>query len=65
MTDDHFTKIRTLRSQVRLTQRQLADQLGRSEMTVWNWEQGRCKPPATVRPLLARVLGVTIEELEL
>jgi transcriptional regulator with XRE-family HTH domain len=58
MTDDYAVRLRDLRNSRRMTQRQLAAEMGRSEMTVWNWEHGKCRPPTTARPRLAQVLGV-------
>lgn len=63
-TDECAAKIRDLRKRRGLTQRLLALQLGRTETTVGNWEQGRCRCPGSVRPLLARILGVQEAELE-
>jgi transcriptional regulator with XRE-family HTH domain len=52
-----------LRSQRGMTQAQLADSLELKQQVIASYETGRRRPPASLLPSLARVLGVSVEEL--
>lgn len=58
-------QIMRLRNRAGLTQRQVADALGKTDQTVSNWENGvrvpRLTPPETLA--LCRVLRCSLEEL--
>ena len=45
------------------TQQQVADQLGVAQQTLAHYEVGRLRPPASLLPPLAELLGLTLEEL--
>ena len=47
----------------RLTQQQIADQLGIAQQTIAHYEVGRLRPPASLLPPLVQALGLTLEEL--
>ena len=55
--------IRTLRTEQKLTQLQLAQQLHVSDRTVSKWERGLGCPELTLLPDLSRILGVDMESL--
>jgi len=40
-------EIKEIRNQLGLTQKQLADKLGVTHISVWKWEKGRAKPHKT------------------
>lgn len=46
-----------------MTQAQLAQELGIDRCRLAMWEIGKAWPPSELLPKLARVLGVSIEEL--
>jgi transcriptional regulator with XRE-family HTH domain len=46
-----------------LTQQQVADQLGIAQQTFAHYEGGRLRLPASMLPLLAQMLGLTVDEL--
>ena len=58
-------RIMRLRERAGLTQRQVAEALGKTDQTVSNWENGirvpRLTPPETLR--LCKVLNCSLEEL--
>lgn len=58
-------QIMRLRERVGLTQRQVAEALGKTDQTISNWENGVRTPKLTPRETLAlcRVLKCTLEEL--
>lgn len=67
-TDEQFTKamgarIAQNRKYQRLTQQQLADQLGLAQQTIAHYEAGRLRVPASLLSALARKLGITVDEL--
>ena len=67
-TDEQFTKamgarIAQARKTQRLTQQQLADQLGLAQQTIAHYEGGRLRVPASLLSALARKLGITVDEL--
>ena len=46
-----------------LTQQQVADRLGIAQQTLAHYEGGRLRLPASLLPLLAQMLGQTVDEL--
>lgn len=63
MTELEFgARLKQLRQQKRLTQQELADQLGVSNKSVSRWESGGYPDVATLAPL-AKALGVSMDEL--
>lgn len=55
--------IRSLRAQKGLTQAALADQLGVTDKAVSKWERNLSYPDIQLFPCLARILGVTVDDL--
>lgn len=55
--------IRTLREKAKITQKELAAQMGYGQTCVTNWETGVSLPRTADLPRLAAVLGVTVDEL--
>lgn len=53
----------TLRTEKKLSQTQLAKQLGVTNKAVSKWENGASKPNTALIPRLAEILNVTVEEL--
>ena len=47
------------------TQLQLATRLGVTPVTVYNWERGRYEPSATKLRQIARLFGVSMDDVEL
>ena len=63
MTELEFgARLKQLRQEKRLTQQELADQLGVSNKSVSRWESGGYPDIATLAPL-AKALGVSVDEL--
>lgn len=56
-------QIRTLRECAGISQEQLALRLHTDRSTIAKWETGAAMPSAAKLPLLASVLGCTIDEL--
>jgi transcriptional regulator with XRE-family HTH domain len=56
-------RIAHLRKEQDITQVQLAESLGTSQQTITAYEGGRRRVPVSSLPKLARLLGVSIEEL--
>jgi transcriptional regulator with XRE-family HTH domain len=56
-------RIASLRKEEGITQVQLADLLGTSQQTITAYEVGRRRVPVSSLPKLAKLLGVSIEEL--
>lgn len=56
-------RIRELRETANLTQKQVADSMGVLTSAVSNWESEVALPRARQLPLLARVLGCSIDDL--
>jgi len=54
-----------LRINAGITQREIAEELGVSEQTVRNWEQGKHPPRLTIPQVkkLCKLLGVGLDEL--
>ena len=50
------------RKRARLTQRQLADKLGRSDKSVSKWERGICLPDVSVYMELCEILEISVNE---
>nr|WP_295678103.1 helix-turn-helix transcriptional regulator [uncultured Lachnoclostridium sp.] len=46
-----------------LTQQQLADELGLTNKAISKWETGQGMPDVTTLPILAEILGITVDEL--
>ena len=57
------TRIAELRKDSHITQVQLAEALGVSQPTINAYELGHRRVPVSTLPLLARTLGVSVEEL--
>ena len=55
--------IRNIRKLKKLTQEQLARDLGIRRSTVAMWETGKAMPRAALLPKLADILGCTVDEL--
>lgn len=58
-----MTRIFELRDSQKLTQKQLADAMGVSQVSVWQWENGKSLPSADKLPKLAGILHCKIEDL--
>ena len=56
-------RISTLRRQKELTQESLAKELNVSAQAVSKWENDQTCPDISLLPELARILGVTVDEL--
>ena len=64
MYSDHFTRnLRRLRQEKHLTQEQLANILGVSVQSVSRWECGNTLPDVMLLPVIARLYGVTVDDL--
>ena len=50
------------RKRARLTQRQLADKLGKSDKSVSKWERGICLPDVSVYMKLCEILEISVNE---
>lgn len=56
-------KIKQLRLKAKLTQEQLAEQLGIGPQSVSKWENSVAMPDISTLPMLAEIFGVTIDDL--
>lgn len=56
--------IRALREERGWTQLELANKLSVTPATVYNWERGRYEPKASQLRALARVFGVSMDEID-
>lgn len=56
-------RVASLRRRCDMTQTQLAETLGCSQQQVVSFEKARVKVPASALPRLARIFGVSMEEL--
>ncbi len=56
-------RISTLRHKKELTQDELAEKLGISPQAVSKWENDQTCPDISLLPLLAKILGVSVDEL--
>lgn len=57
------TKLKELRTQAKLTQQQLADLVHVSSRTIISIEKGQYSPSLMLSYRMAKVFGVTVEEL--
>lgn len=57
------TKVRELRMERAMTQQQLADMVGVSSRTIISIEKGQYSPSLMLAYRMARVFGVSVEEL--
>jgi transcriptional regulator with XRE-family HTH domain len=57
------SRLTTLREKVGISQRELARQLDVHHSNVSFWERSGNMPPADVLPSLAKILGITVDEL--
>ena len=57
------SRIRTLRTQKKMTQAQLADRVGVTDKAVSKWERDLSYPDIALFPSLADVLGVSVNDL--
>jgi DNA-binding XRE family transcriptional regulator len=56
--------IRKLREEARLTQLELANAVGVTPVTVYNWERGKYEPKASQLRALARVFRVSMDDID-
>ena len=56
-------KITNFRKKCKFSQEELADLVGVSQSVISNWESGQSQPPLKHIDLLAKELGVNVEEL--
>ena len=64
MNSEIFSRnLRHLRLEKNLTQEQLANQLGVSVQSVSRWECGNTLPDVMLLPVIARIYGVTVDDL--
>ncbi len=56
--------IRELREERGWTQLDLANRLGVTPATVYNWERGKYEPKASQLRALARAFGVSMDEID-
>jgi transcriptional regulator with XRE-family HTH domain len=56
-------RLRELRELALLSQTELAQKVGVSKQSVWEWEHGDAKPAPAHRRKLLEVLGVTPQQL--
>lgn len=64
MTSELFSQnLRRLRLEKKMTQEQLADILGVSVQSVSRWECGNTLPDVMLLPVIARLYGVTVDDL--
>ena len=55
--------IATCRKQKKLTQAQLAEELGVTDRSVSNWENGKCMPDYSLLIPLSKELNISVNEL--
>lgn len=56
-------KIRELRTEFQITQKELADKIGNTQRNVCNWENGKSEPDCESIVKIANLFGVTLDEL--
>lgn len=56
-------RLRGLRAAAGLTQKQVADKLGQPQPNVARWESGLMEPPVTLLPKIARLFGLSLDDL--
>lgn len=57
------TKLRELRLELGLTQKELAKQIGSTDKNIWAYEKGNIKPPIETLIAYAKFFGVTVDYL--
>lgn len=57
------SRLATLRTEHKLSQQAVADELGIPQQTYAHYEVGRARMPASLLPPLAEIFGVTVDEL--
>ena len=57
------TRIKELRLEKEMTQKQLANTIGTTEDSVYSWEKGRAQPSVTFIISLVKYFGVTADYL--
>ena len=60
---DTMNRIKSRRREIKLTQAQLAQKVGRSLMTIVRWEKGERNPDIAIMPKLAEALNTSVEYL--
>lgn len=60
---DFSTQIKKLRNEKKLTQQQMAEQLGISRQAVSSWENDRSLPDIEMLIIISRTFGITLDEL--
>ena len=55
--------IKTLRKEMKLTQKELADQVGVTQQCVSDWENGKIEPTISYVAKMAKIFKVTIDNL--
>ena len=60
---DIAKKLRELRKEKGLTQKELAEKLNLTAHNIGDWERGKCEPSINMVIQLANVLDISIEEL--
>lgn len=55
--------MRTLREELRLQQVDVAKKLDVDQATISNWERGKCKPLRKYHKKLARIYGVSVNQI--
>ena len=56
-------RFRGLRISAGLTQKEVADYLGISQVSVWQWENNENMPRADKLPAIAKLFGCTVNDL--
>lgn len=56
-------RLRGIRSEHRITQKQLASRVGVSTKTIWNWENGIGYPVLSDAVIIADTFGCTLDQL--
>lgn len=54
---------RIMRERAEMTQMQVSQALNIPQSTIASWETGRAKPRADKLPLIAKLLGCTVDDL--
>lgn len=58
-----MNRIREYRTKRGLTQRELAGMVGLTDVSIWQYENGRCNPRKALIPLLCKALMTTEDKL--
>lgn len=58
-----MNKLKALRISAGLSQKDVADHFGISQVSVWQWESGENYPRADKLPALAALYGCTVSDL--